>query len=303
MDQTPIQFRSAAEFDLLPGYAGTLTCTKEELGGIVGKYEWDEPRALLCGLNGCNRRHWHGWVIRTTDGRKTHCGRDCGEREFPVSFNEFVASFRRAEDEAARAANVADALKQRDEILQRAAKLEDQAASAAGRVREIADLINREPAYTKALADALRNGGRVQRAAKVDRELLAAMGQRTDKVSLETIGIISGGEALTQQREIVMHLRAHAIWPLRHLTAELLGQLNGKALAAKSAEITAARQALQDADTFIEIAARFTSPANRLELAKLAEVIPSRAKNQRVAKIASRLAMSDQTNTSAAAPA
>ncbi len=285
MQEPPIQFQSQDEFARVAGYVPALTCTAEELKRIAGKYEWDESRALLCGLNGCNRRHWNGWVIETHGGDKTHCGRDCGEREFDVKFKDVEAVFKNELADAAKAANISDALQQRDALLELAGKLEDSASSLVTHVRTVVSLVSREPALLKAFNDSLRNDGRIQREVKVDRELLKAMGQRVDRVGTETIGLIDGGAAVRLQGSILGRVRAEAVWPLRHLTAESLAGLSSKALTKKSAEITGARKMLQEAEAFIEIAGRFTSAKNKREIAKLAEVVPSRWRNSRVAKI------------------
>jgi hypothetical protein len=287
MPDTPIQFESERQFHDLPGYSPAMECTTEELDRIVGKYSWDAHRALRCGLNRCNTRHWNGFVIAAKDGRKTHCGHECGGREFGAIFKDVEAAYRRAEEDAARAANIAYALRQRDELLAKIATLETALEGKVTAVREVVSLINREPAMTKALNDALRNGGRIQQS-------LRASGVMKDDAAkneflIIDIGRIDAGDAVRQQKEIGMHVRAHALWPLRGLTADSLASVDRKGLAAKSSEITTARQAIQDGENFIELAARFIAPANLRELAKLSETLPAKARNQRVAKITQRL--------------
>jgi hypothetical protein len=297
MDTTPIQFQSADEFELLPGYEAAMRCTPEQLERIVGKYAFDKARQLRCGLNGCNRTHWHGYVISAKDGRKTHCGQDCGKREFGVTFDEVEATFRRAEAAAARASNIAEAVRERDALLARADSIMGQTSQWAKKVSDLLGLIDREPSMRRALDGALRDGGRIRRAAKVDRELLAVMGQRSGAAQLETIGVVAGGQAVMLHREVAAHVRSRAVWILRPLTGEVLAGLSEKDLAIRSREITDARQALQDAESFIGMAARFTSSENKRELAKLLEVVPSRSRTQRASKIAKRLAEDDRVES------
>lgn len=300
MTHTPIQFESQRQFEELPGYSESLECTTEDLDRIVGKYSWDQHRALRCGLNHCNRLHWHGYVIASKGGRMTHCGQDCGAREFGVQFEDVEASYRLAEEDALRAANIAEALRQRNELLAKAEAVEAAVIVKVAAIRAIVSTVEADPALTKALGEALRTDGRIQQVIMLDRDTRAAMGQKPkDEFIVTDIGRIDAANAVRQQRDIGGHVRADAIWPLRQLTAESLEGLSRKALTSKSSEITAARQAIQDGERFVDLAVRFLAPSNMHELAKLAQVIPARARSQRVAKIVLRITQSMETTTEA----
>src|SRR5690606_32289031 len=52
--------------------------------------------SFRCGLNNCRQEHWNGIVIATKNGMETHCGLDCGAREFPDDFRSKHAIFKNA---------------------------------------------------------------------------------------------------------------------------------------------------------------------------------------------------------------
>lgn len=79
-----IDYGATLDFQLRERYEPTLVATQEELDLAFGKYTRPAPKPdwIACGLNGCDEPHRYGWVIRLIDGRETHCGPDCGERQF-----------------------------------------------------------------------------------------------------------------------------------------------------------------------------------------------------------------------------
>jgi hypothetical protein len=174
--EAPIQFESVEQYQARPNYLSAISCASDHLDRIVGKYVFDEPRKVRCGLNGCNYEHWHGYVIRLKDGRETNIGQDCGKREFKVSFEEVEARYERAVDAAARANAIKTALAERVELLAEAQRLEKLLGQAVSQVDLVMGQLKREPLLLRAFEDAARNGGAVQAAQAVDRDTLDAMG-------------------------------------------------------------------------------------------------------------------------------
>lgn len=93
---TPIRFLYKSEILERPNYFSELAIESSGLSHIVGIFQFEEKDAFLCGLNGCGQRHWNGLVISTKCGRETHCGLDCGKREFPEDFEAKQALFNNA---------------------------------------------------------------------------------------------------------------------------------------------------------------------------------------------------------------
>lgn len=93
---TPIRFLYKSEILERPNYFNELAVDSSGLSHIVGIFQLEEKDAFMCGLNGCGQKHWHGLVISTKCGRETHCGLDCGKREFPEDFEAKRALFTNA---------------------------------------------------------------------------------------------------------------------------------------------------------------------------------------------------------------
>lgn len=185
-------------------------------------------KALRCGLNGRNTKHWHGIVIRTKQGAETHCGRDCALSFFGIHFDAVQAAAKRAEDRAARVANIAQAIATRDSVLQEALQLHD----AVG------------------IGCCAMEGG-FRWANEVDRDTREAMGLRSRGVDLITVGVVRGGEAIAGFHTIPRLLRFQVLLPLQELQAAQLERLSDAAIQAKSAELTQMRAVLQAAQVRI----------------------------------------------------
>lgn len=161
VDLNPILFKSAEEFQTRERYKPQLTCAHDKLERIVGKYAFTEKEALECGLNGCGTKHWHGWVIRTTDGDETHCGRDCGEREFGVKFKEVEAAFKQAEERQSRTERLEQVARERDEILAVAIPMYERTSAAINHVQYILNQISKEANLKRVFDDCVRSRGRI----------------------------------------------------------------------------------------------------------------------------------------------
>jgi hypothetical protein len=181
-DNSPIFFRTVEEFAVRAGYQLQLTCTRDELDRIVGKYERPKTDQIECGLNGCTQRHMYGYIIQTKVGAETNCGQDCGSREFGVKFHEVEASFKKAEEDQLRRRLLGEIVKNRTDLLVAAKNLRSKIQDAANRVSTIVSEIKREPALYHVFESCLRIGGQIRIAQTVDEAL------RRDKADLITIG-------------------------------------------------------------------------------------------------------------------
>lgn len=285
MKEPPIQFQSADEFRTRAAYVPELRCEKNDLAGIVGKYEFTEQQALRCGLNGCNTPHWHGWVVRTKSGSETHCGRNCGEREFGVSWTAFEAEYRAAEDRLARQSTIQQALREREEMLRHAERMAVEMTRLWDRVGKIRDLLSKEKPLLRELEKAMKSDGNIVVGERVDSDTARAMGIKIGTVNQRVIGNIRGVQALANPGSPVVRLRNFAIIPLRQFAFDDLPKLDDKALKKKTAEISAIRSHIGDAEHFLAQARLFCTTANMAQVCKLAEAVPPKARHDRLRRI------------------
>lgn len=285
MKDRPIQFQSADEFRGRDDYVPELRCEKDELDRIVGKYEFTEQQSLRCGLNGCNKLHWHGWVVRTKAGRETHCGRNCGEREFGVSWTEVEAEYRAAEERFARQSVIQQTLLDRGAMLEHAERMVIEMTTLWARVSLIRDLIAKERPLLQELEKAMKSDGKIVVGRQVDSETARGMGGKIGRVEQHTIATVLGIQALANPGSPVVKLRNFAVLPLRQFAVDDLPKLDDKALKKKTAEITAIRSHIADAERFLAQARQFCTSANMAQLSKLTEAVPPKSRRDRLRRI------------------
>jgi len=288
-DFIPTQFKTAAEFQALQRYEPKLICEKDQLDKIIGKYSFTEAEKLECGLNGCNQIHWHGWVIRTKDGRLTNCGRDCGEREFGVLFAEVEAVYRAAEERQSRLERLKQLGQERESLLQEATSLYDSVSRAGNWIQVILDELRKERFLDNAFRDCVRNGGRIQAEDEDSKRVRSAMGAASGKADLKTIGVIKGSQAVFSGPTVSQELRYRVIDPLRELTMENMLALSDKELNSKSQSLSQIKQALSSARNFLATYEQFRLAENGAALALLPQIIPKKARNSRVSRIVERI--------------
>lgn len=285
----PIHFSSREEFEARPNYQPAMRCAQGELDYIVGKYGFSKDKQLQCGLNGCNHWHQHGFIIATKSGDETHCGQDCGRREFGVVWDELTAELDRQEKAETRRKLVGDVLKDRNELLAEAREMQALLSDACAGVRAVREEISKEVAFASALERALINGGKITAAVKVDKDIGAAKGQRGANANIATIGQIRGGEAALQYHVVGATFERQAIRPLLGLTVESVESMSDKAVSAAAIQIRDLRVELQAAKAFLTSAGQFISIDNLAAFEKLKETLPSRARTSRLERIFTRL--------------
>ncbi|VVE07132.1 V-type ATPase 116kDa subunit family protein [Pandoraea sputorum] len=289
MADSALLFKTADEFMKRENYVPDLRCGGDELDKIVGKYAFSEQHRLQCGLNGCRRWHWHGYVIQTKDGREGHCGQDCGKREFGVSFDEIEATFQREEAAAARRTVIQEMLSVRGELLAAATTLYSTAATSRSKIEEVLTEVAKDGALMIAMQSCLRNEGRIQVAATVDKDMRRAMGTVDRRADIETIGVIAGGEALTMRDTVVRELDFRVLRELKGLGQIQLDAMSEKDLQEQSLRLREMRDTLQKAQQFVDAASQFFARRNLEEFSKLREILSQRDRTARVERILTRL--------------
>lgn len=194
-DDEVLLFTSVEEFAGRPNYFSSLQVTKEDLHRIVGKYSLPASQMawIKCGLNGCNRLHRHGFVIRMHDGRETHCGHVCGTNEFGVKFDEVVAQAKRRLEAQARRQVIADLRARRSELMERATALVEPCRAMEGRVEALHAELRKHHAFWRRLTECARLGGSIRVEVEPPPQ---DFGYGKGRKSLRTIGTIAGSNLL-----------------------------------------------------------------------------------------------------------
>lgn len=288
-NRAPIHFKEQGEFEARPNYSSTLLCSSDQLDYIVGKYGFSADKKLQCGLNGCNKWHWHGFVIATKEGAETHCGQDCGKREFKVSWDEIHAVFERQEKAETRRNLVTGLLEERNDLLRLALDRQQQLAEACAKVRAVYDELRKEGLLARQFENALASGGRILAEAQEDKKVAQALGQRGRGANLTTIGRILGRLAPEKYQSIGRTFEWSVVRPLQGLDEKSVESMSDDRIEDISKSINTYRLELSAAEQFLEASRHFLSLENLAEIEKLKLVLPARAKTSRLERIFARL--------------
>jgi hypothetical protein len=280
--RVPIHFKSREEFECRPNYVSTLECERGDLDYIVGKYGFSKAKQMKCGLNGCNNPHWHGFVIATKSGSETHCGRDCGKREFGVSWDDLHAEFERQEKAAARQTLVADLLRDRGELFEQALSLQAQLSDACDKIRMVYDELRKDDVLVRGFESAVANGGRISAEVKVDKSVGGASGQRGGSANLTTVGRILGADAARTYFRIGKTFDWSVVRPLRELAEKTIESMPDEKIEQTSSRFGKFREELVSAQHFIASARQFLSAANAAQFQTLRETLPARSRIDRI---------------------
>ncbi|NHV25855.1 hypothetical protein [Burkholderia sp. D-99] len=285
----PIHFSSRDEFEVRPNYVAALRCVHDDLDYIVGKYGFSKDKQLQCGLNGCNHWHQHGFIVATKSGLETHCGQDCGQREFGVVWDELTAEFERQTKAETRRKLIEDMLKDRDELLSHAREMQTRLSGACRQIRVVLDEVAKESAFSSALDRVLMDGGRIMVAVKIDKGIGAAPGQRGANANIATIGVVRGVDAVAKCQTVGSSFEWQVVRPLLSLTADSVEAMSDKEIATSVIKMRDFRTELQAANAFLASAAQFLSIDNLTAFERLKETLPSRARTSRLERIFARL--------------
>ncbi|MCX4159636.1 MULTISPECIES: hypothetical protein [Paraburkholderia] len=287
--RTPIHFASKEEFEGRPNYVKALRCESDSLDYIVGKYGFGKDKIVQCGLNGCNQWHRLGFVIATKSGEETNCGKDCGRREFKVSWDDIHAAFERREIEKARR-DLADAfLRDRSAILQDALVMQTNLSSACVSIKTIMAEMRKDSALEQAFSRVAANDGRIQIAATVDKDVGFAFGQRGENANIDTIGTIRGIHAAEQYDRVGGLFDWQVVRPLKEMSSADISLLTDEELERSSKTLQTLREGVLGARAFLEASGHFLAQSNLAEIKKLKETIPRRYRTGRLDRVIGRL--------------
>lgn len=255
-------------------FAGRIEVTVSELDRIVAPYELPKNDWINCSLNTCTKIHGKGYVIRTKDGRESNCGQDCGRSKFDVDFDTFVTDFQRRKVDRTRQQILRDAQSSAKELLAKVDGLLPEVESAARRVDEILDVINRDPGVQGWFYDAVRRDGRLQVEEEISASTREATGSK-ERFRAVTVAQFLGTEAIDEKA------KARASRSLKMIvrpTLDRLLQLDLASISAKdgdalSLELAEVRRHIQDAEAYLAGALTFCAPPNIASIAKISDVM------------------------------
>lgn len=101
-------------------YRSEVDVTQLKLVEVVEPYHLPEKGGMHpCGIKTCKTRHYHGFLVKTSDGNETNIGKDCGKKHFPGQFNRLSNQATARYKERTRHQILNKALDQAYEILKR----------------------------------------------------------------------------------------------------------------------------------------------------------------------------------------
>jgi len=273
----PIMFGNTDEFQSRERYFPKLSCSKEELAYLVGKYDLPKSKWIRCGLNGCTKLHGLGFVYAKVSGEESHCGQNCGRREFGLKWNEVMARFQqtRKADERRRLlenfqAEANDIIRFADDYLVQAVDLCNQLSTL------IRQFFEPTPDLYNQLKNCAKNGGKIQVANYSAKRLGSDLGYHRGKVDLTTVAEIKHSGVLEQRKSIVADTE-RAVKSTRVLQTLDINALSQEELTYHSRKFQEAREQLNRTGRFNESAKKFLRPSNLSTLKELRRLFP---KNQ-----------------------
>jgi hypothetical protein len=281
-----IRFQHPDEWQGRPEFRWSLTLTERDVSHFVGGYNLPKELYQLCGLahNGkpCGQVHGHGFVVASNDGLETQVGQDCGLRHLGAKFEELERLFTaqvKTEDLMKR---MRELTSRQGELLARAQKAIVDCDRASAAVAEITHKISRERALESVFKHALQADGSVHTEVRVSQDEFERTRQRYRR---EVFGRIDGISAATAKSP-KFDIQAIVLPLVRSLTAQMLAQLSGRKLAAKSKEAGDAERILIDADAYVALCRRFTSRRNWQAFASAFDAgrIPTNDRGRRVVR-------------------
>lgn len=271
----PIFFTRVDEFTNRAAYVDKLDCTSTELSHLVGKYEFPKDRWIRCGLNGCTTLHGQGFVYAKSTGEESHCGIDCGRREFDLKWKEVFARFRAAEKASNTRKFLFNIQAEATEIIGYADQYTAECGTAGSLLTALIEgLFTPAPELHRALMVCVKNGGKIQVANFSSKRLRKELGHKKQGAELETIGTLRGVAAIPA-RSSVIDAVARAVKPTRALMKLDISSLSNEELAYHSKKFQEARETLQAAGLYLREARRFLRRDNLDELKKFRRLFPA----------------------------
>ncbi len=89
--------RTPADLRAIPGYEEVIDFSESsgrKLLEMLDDYQFAKIDEFPCGIKGCRTPHQYGYLVRTTDGKITNIGRDCGKRHLKLEFTKARKAFR-----------------------------------------------------------------------------------------------------------------------------------------------------------------------------------------------------------------
>lgn len=254
LDDEIVLYTKVDDYEARTAFVGPLRVEPGNLHKIVGKVELPaKPQEAWarCGLNGCNKSHRFGYIIRTNDGLETNCGHECGRREFGVVFEEVEAHANRVVEAQARRRAAMDVVLQapiwRDQLRAAMPLVEREEA----RMLEFIEDFKERSSFWSQLHKIAKVGGVV----KVPK-------WTKDGLREESLGRIDGCTHLHRSRLWSSETISSQISWLESLSGSSIAQIDTAGLDALMKKSEQVQRVLREAPTFIGDVRRFLQPKN-----------------------------------------
>ena len=284
IDREMIRFQHPDEWQGRPAFRWSGTLTERDVSHFVGGYNLPKELYQRCGLahdgKPCGQLHGHGFVVATKLGLETQVGQDCGLRHLGAKFEELERLFTAQVNTEDLMTRMRALTSRQGELLTRAQQAIVDCDRASAAVAEITDKISRERALESVFTHAQQADGSVYAEVRVSQDEFERTRQRYRR---EVFGRIDGIAAATAKSPKI-DIQVIVLPLVRSLTAQMLAQLSGRKLAAKSKEAGDAERILVDADTYVALCRRFTSRRNWQAFASAFDVgrLPTNDRGRRV---------------------
>nr|WP_313657425.1 hypothetical protein [Achromobacter ruhlandii] len=270
-DQAPVLFKNHDEILQRERFHASLQVDKGQLDRIVGGYDFDPDKKLLCGLNGCNQPHQRGYVIATKAGDETICGNVCGQRELGVEFedmaNRFVArvdiqnrqlTIRKLQETAAARIEQANALKKEVDLVY-------------GPLQEIRQAFRTDRDLDRVLTGLMRDGGTI-RVRQKKTEIQRGLANEIGRENLETIGLVRGIHALRDYALAANLIDKDVLGTIKSVQQADVAEMKAKALTELTTQINGLPAAITSVEKFVSDAKLFLTRETLYEISKLKDM-------------------------------
>jgi hypothetical protein len=159
-----IEFKSWEEIIARPDYRTDVHPGNAKLDTIIG---WYTLRDIRCGLQDCHQVHGMGLVVRTSDGRETNIGHNCGETHFQATFRTLRNRLNQEKTVRFRRQQVRDIQGRREQLQERVQQLRDMPHGADWLNKSLTNFRNAYPkGLVRRLSDRAQRGDNVVTASR-----------------------------------------------------------------------------------------------------------------------------------------
>lgn len=270
-EQAPILFKTHEEILQRERFHANLQVEKGQLHRIVGGYDFDPDKKVICGLNSCNQPHQRGYVIATKAGDETICGNVCGERELGVEFEDMANRFVARVDIQNRQLTIRKLQETANARIEQATALKKEVDAVYTPLQEIRQAFRTDRDIDRVLTSLMRDGGTI-RVRQKKTEIQRGLANEIGRANLQTIGIVRGIHALRDYALAANLIEKDVLGTISSVQQADVMELKAKALTELTSRINSLPAAITSVEKFISDARQFLTRETLYEIAKLKDM-------------------------------